>query len=1194
MVHHLHLGTRWDKVCAMMSQYLRSFFAAVLLLPAAAQAQYSFTTNRDGTLNVASYTGSDGAVTVPDTENGVPITTIGPDAFFKLANLTSVTLGTNIGIIGTNAFFQCPVLATAIIPASATNIGLGPFADCQSLAVISVNPSNAFYVSTNNLLFNKSLTSLIQFPNGVGGGYEIPANVNNIGAAFEGNTLTGIAVDPANLYYSATNGVLFNKAKTQLVSYPGNLTGFYVVPSSVNTIQSAAFEYSPALVGVVIGSNVVNIGAYALYDCTALQVISVDTNNFIYSSTNGVLFNKNGTELIQFPSGFVGSYAVPGTVTTIENGAFGDAFNLVDVEIPASVTSIGEETFYGCLNLANITFDGNGLATIGANAFYECENLSSISLPNSLTNIAESAFFACTGLAYVTVGDGVQAVGSQAFAECFALQSILFTGNAPTADQTVFEADPVTVYYEPGTSGWQSTLGGAPAVMYNPPIPAGMLQVTINPNGADNAGAQWEVDGGVPQPSGAIVLGLTVATHTVSFIAVNGWTPPANQTVTVYENTTTTASGTYTVATPTGSLTVNIQPAGATNAGAQWQVDNGSWLNSGATVSGLSVAQHTVSFSTISDWTTPANQTVTITNNATTTVTGTYAIIPTGSLTVNIQPAGATNAGAQWQVDGGAYLNSGATVSGLSVARQHTVGFSTISGWTTPASKTVSVSANSTASVTGTYVQQFGSLEVTINPQAAATAGAKWQVDGGALEKSGATVGNLSLGLHTLSFTTVSGYTAPASQTVTVTANTTTPASGTYVAVPASGSLQVTITPATLASDGAQWQVDSGTPLNSGAVATVTAGTHSVTFSGLNFWNSPASQNVTIKAKATTKATGAYTFKNQGVYNGLFSQSSGVTEATAGMLSNLKIGAQGTYTATLLLAGGTYNVVGAFNSNGTSSTNVARSTALGGPLALQIGFNGNSPAQITGTVSGTSGGGWKANLLANPTAKTGSAEYTVLLAPSQPVAAGVPPGDGYLLITNHAGVLLVTGSLADGTSLTATSQSVAIDAMGDVPIYDSLYSKTGLLTGWINLTNLNGTPGLNTLTWIKPATKTAALYPNGFTSVLQVQGEPWIAPAAKTPAIPLNDGILIVSNIGLYLTYNVGVSNNSALVKLPSVVTNSLTGSITTKNGLLTVTFGDGPGKTTVTGTGAVLQNANSAGGFFLGKTNAGSIILQP
>ena len=155
-------------------------------------------------------------------------------------------------------------------------------------------------------------------------------------------------------------------------------------------------------------------------------------------------------------------------------------------------------------------------------------------------------------------------------------------------------------------------------------------------------------------------------------------------------------------------------------------------------------------------------------------------------------------------MDEGAFENSGATVTNLS-AGSHTVSFNTVTGWTTPPNQTVSIKAKSVAKAEGTYVPQTGSLNVTISPASAITAGAKWKVDGGKLQNSGATVTNLSLGSHTVSFSTISGWVTPANQTITVSANSTTTASGFYV--PQTGSLQVTISPAAAITDGAQWQV---------------------------------------------------------------------------------------------------------------------------------------------------------------------------------------------------------------------------------------------------------------------------------------------------------------------------------------------------------------------------------------------------
>ena len=309
----------------------------------------------------------------------------------------------------------------------------------------------------------------------------------------------------------------------------------------------------------------------------------------------------------------------------------------------------------------------------------------------------------------------------------------------------------------------------------------------------------------------------------------------------------------------TGSLQVTLSPAEAVSAGAQWRVDSGAWRNSAATVANLSVGNHIVSFAPVSGWITPANQTVSVSANSTATASGTYVVVPlpqVGSLEVTISPAGAVGAGAQWQVDGGKPQSSGMIIANLR-AGVHLVSFTPISGWTTPAPLTVYVSANSTTTTNGTYLLQFGSLQVTISPPGAVTNGAQWQVDGGTYQNSGATVSNLSVGSHKVSFSAVSGWTTPATQTVSVSTNATATANGTYVQQ--FGSLQATISPPEAITAGAQWQVDGGTWTNSGAtVAHLSVTNHTVNFYPISNWNTPASQTVSINVNGVTKAAGAY------------------------------------------------------------------------------------------------------------------------------------------------------------------------------------------------------------------------------------------------------------------------------------------------------------------------------------------------
>jgi hypothetical protein len=411
----------------------------LLALPVVVQAQFIYTTN-NSVLTLIQYTGPGGDVTIPDKAGGLPVGVVAPAAFFQISALTSVTFGTNVATIANNAIFQCPNLAGVFIPASVTNIGTGPMIDCKSLTTISVSPANSSYTNVNQVLFNKPLTSLIEFSGGVGGSYTIPASVTNVGQAFIGNSLAAISVNPANTYFTNLAGVLFDKSKTFLYSYPGGAPGSYAVPTNATTIVSGAFEYSAGVTTVSIGTNVSSIGTFAFYDCPNLIAISVNATNAFYSSTNGILFDKNKTTLIQYPIANPGSYLVPGTVVNIGDGAFGDAFGLTSVVIPNGVTTIAQQAFYGCLNLSGV-FLGNSVKTIGPNAFFSCSSLSDVVFPASLSSLGQYSFGGCQNLS-----------------------SVCFSGNQPADGGNVFYSDPAlsTILYVSGKTGWGATYDGIP------------------------------------------------------------------------------------------------------------------------------------------------------------------------------------------------------------------------------------------------------------------------------------------------------------------------------------------------------------------------------------------------------------------------------------------------------------------------------------------------------------------------------------------------------------------------------------------------------------------------------------------------------------------------------------------------------------------------------------------------------------
>ena len=328
-----------------------------------------------------------------------------------------------------------------------------------------------------------------------------------------------------------------------------------------------------------------------------------------------------------------------------------------------------------------------------------------------------------------------------------------------------------------------------------------------------------------------------------------------------------------------------------------------------------------------------------------------------------------------------------------------------------------------------------------------------------------------------------------------------------------------------------------------------------------------------------------------GTYNGLFwAANVGIAEGNAGMLKGLTVTSKGIYSGSLLLNGASKSIGGSFSVAGQAG----RPVAFGSPegtveLAMTLTSNGPAP-QITGTVSGS---GWTAtNLIADRATNTLSpAEYTLLILPD--TNASSPGGDGYALITNNPGngrnvataAAKIAGALADGT---AFSQSVPVSQDGYVPIYASLYGGKGLLLGWINLEPTNDSGGLF---WVHPGRP--GLFTSTFTASNQIQLSPWTNLPASTTlptnlvVLEMSDGIVTGSN-----DLSIIISNNFKLGMESGPSNLSVSGSLNPKTGLLTVTIGSGASKRT--GYGVLLPNGTNSGGFFLGKTNAGAIILQP
>jgi hypothetical protein len=201
---------------------------------------------------------------------------------------------------------------------------------------------------------------------------------------------------------------------------------------AITAIEGKGFYGCPCT-AITIPAGVTAISWGAFRKCTDLTSIYVDSNNPNYSSEDGVLFDKNRTTLIQYPTGKTGPYTIPDSVIIIGDGAFVDCKSLTSVTIPNSVTSIDKWAFYGCDSLTSVNIP-DGVIVIGENAFSWCDSLTSVSISNRVTVIGEWTFGYCKSLTSLIIPSSVILIRDDAFLSCASLREI---HNKSTQPQTI-------------------------------------------------------------------------------------------------------------------------------------------------------------------------------------------------------------------------------------------------------------------------------------------------------------------------------------------------------------------------------------------------------------------------------------------------------------------------------------------------------------------------------------------------------------------------------------------------------------------------------------------------------------------------------------------------------------------------------------------------------------------------------------
>jgi hypothetical protein len=402
------------------------------------------------------------------------VTAVGRLAFYNCTGLTSVTLPNTVTLLDYAAFYNCTSLTSVNIPSSVTTLGEFCFESCESLASVTI-PSGVTAIPRQCFLLCKALTSItipgtvkeisyfafygcenlryVTLQNGVESilqsAFEscwaletisIPASVTTIGeGVLSGcNALASINVDSSNTHYCSHDGVLFTASMDSLLAFPNMSATSYVIPPGVQVIGMDAFFYCDNLQSVTlpeglmtigvnafgycdkiteidIPSSVAEIGDNAFSNCILLASINVADGNQTFMSDYGVLYTRDGKELLQYPSARPDKhYSILNTTKELVGQAFAGSQYLKSVYLPEGLRYIPQQCFRGS-NLERVVID-EGVDTIGMYAFAYCSNLKSVYLPSTLKQIERLAFQSDTGIEQITfAGSTPPAVGNNAF-----------------------------------------------------------------------------------------------------------------------------------------------------------------------------------------------------------------------------------------------------------------------------------------------------------------------------------------------------------------------------------------------------------------------------------------------------------------------------------------------------------------------------------------------------------------------------------------------------------------------------------------------------------------------------------------------------------------------------------------------------------------------------------------------------------
>lgn len=355
-------------------------------------------------------------------------------SFYEANNIKEIRIPQGCTQMG-QAISFCDAVETVYIPASITKFDASNFFACPKLKTIVVDEGNDVYCSVDGVMFSKDKTKIVRFPTINSEAYAILNTVNTIGEqAFYDSNVKNVEI-PSSVTYIQRSA--FNSCKkletltipNSVISIGGNafagcsnLTSI-TLSDELEKIEGSTFNFCNSLRTLHFGKKIKEIDPYAFSYCPSLQRFSVDEMNSVYSTNDGILFDKDGERVVRCPEGlYADELRLADDVKEIGDHAFMRCANIRTFVLPPSLETIGDYAFDAC---AVEVFDiPDGVSQIGNNAFNNCDSLRTAVIPAKVTEIPNGAYIFCYKLAYVNIHKDVRKISGSAFRFCHNMNNI--------------------------------------------------------------------------------------------------------------------------------------------------------------------------------------------------------------------------------------------------------------------------------------------------------------------------------------------------------------------------------------------------------------------------------------------------------------------------------------------------------------------------------------------------------------------------------------------------------------------------------------------------------------------------------------------------------------------------------------------------------------------------------------------------